>query len=272
VTELARGDPRGTDATGRDGTGRSDGNATGPDNGDATARATGPDHGDASGPDHGDATARAANASTRTRGRQAEARRNDQRVLDAARAVVARYGADAPVSAIAEQAGVGMGSLYRRYGSKTDLLQHLCRMAMNATIEAAEEALAEPEPWRGLAGYIRACIGQRTGTLGALAGSIETTPDMWATSKRSRALLDQILTRVRATGQLRPDVTVLDIAWLIETLSRSGPAEPSDEDAVIRQRLATIATDGLRASAAAGPLPGEPPTARHYEARWQVGH
>ncbi len=204
------------------------------------------------------------------RGRQAEARRNDQRVLDAARAVVGRYGADAPVAAIAERAGVGMGTLYRRYGSKTDLLRRLCMMAMTATIEAAQDALADKDAWSGLAGYIRACVSQGTGTLGALAGSIETTPELWATSRRSRDLLEQILARARATGQVRPDVTVLDIAWLIETLGRSGPAEPSEEDAVIKLRLTAIAVDGLRSSAGAGPLPGEPPTASHYEERWRV--
>ena len=206
----------------------------------------------------------------RGRGRQAEARRNDQRVLDAARTVVSIYGADAPVSAIAAQAGVGMGSLYRRYGSKADLLRQLCMMAMTATIEAAEAALAEPDAWTGLAGYISACVSQGTGTLGALAGSIETTPEMWATSKRSRALLEQILTRACETGQLRPDVAVLDIAWLIETLGRSGPAKPLDEDVAIKRRLTAIAIDGLRRSAGAGQLPGTPPTASRYEERWRV--
>ena len=201
------------------------------------------------------------------RGRQAEAERNDRRVLDAARAVVARYGADAPVSAIAEWAGVGMGSLYRRYGSKADLLRRLCTLAMDTTIQAAERALAEPDPWAGLTQYVTECVAQGTGTLGALAGSIETTPDMWAISKRSRALLERVVTRARRAGTLRPDVTALDIAWLIETLGRSGPADPASEDAVIRQRLTMIAIDGLRAPARSR-LSGPRPTARHYERRW----
>jgi AcrR family transcriptional regulator len=215
------------------------------------------------------------------RGRQAEAERNDRLVLTAARAVVARYGPDAPVSAIAEQAGVGMGSLYRRYGSKADLLRHLCMLAMQSTIEAAEEGLAQPDAWAGLTEYVRACIAQGTGTLGALAGVIETTPGMWETSRRSRELLEQLVQRARQAGALRGDVTTLDIAWLIETLGRSGPAEPTSEDAIIRQRLTAIAIDGLRAPASQRPgqadaaehastLPGPMPTASHYERRWQV--
>jgi AcrR family transcriptional regulator len=203
------------------------------------------------------------------RGRQAEAARNDQRVLDAARAVVARYGAEAPVSAIADRAGVGMGSLYRRYGSKDDLLRHLCTLAMQSTVRAAATALAEPNPWTGLSAYITQCVAEGTGTLGALAGSIETTPEMWAISKRSRALLERLVIRARRAGSLRRDVTALDIAWLIETLGKSGPAEPGTEDELIRRRLTAIAIDGLRAPAA-GKLPGKSPSARHYERRW--GH
>jgi AcrR family transcriptional regulator len=203
------------------------------------------------------------------RGRQAEAERNDRLVLAAARAVVARYGASAPVSAIAEQAGVGIGSLYRRYGSKDDLLRHLCLLAMQDTISAAEQALAEPDAWTGLAGYVRACVAQRTGTLGALAGSIETTRDMWAVSRRSRDLLGQLVDRARRDTALRQDVTALDIAWLIEALGRFGPADQAAEDADIRDRLTAIALDGLRARPGGGTLPGAPPTARHFERRWQ---
>ena len=202
------------------------------------------------------------------RGRQAEAARNDQRVLDAARAVVATYGADAPVSAIAERAGVGMGSLYRRYGSKDELLRHLCTLAMQSTIGSAEAALADPDPWAGLSAHIAECVAQGTGTLGALAGTIDTTPEMWAISKRSRALLERMVTRARRAGSLRPDATALDVAWLIEALGKSGPAEPGSEDEAIRRRLTAIAIDGLRAPGL-GRLPGRPPTARHYERRWQ---
>ena len=202
------------------------------------------------------------------RGRQAEAERNDRLVLTAARAVVARYGPDASVAAIAELAGVGIGSLYRRYGSKADLLRQLCTLAMQDTIRSAQDALAEADPWTGLAGYIQQCVAQRTGTLSALAGSIETTPDMWSISKRSRDLLDRLVKRARRTGALRPDVTALDIAWLIEALGRSGPAEPTAADEIVKRRLTAIAIDGLRAGQA-GHLPGPVPSARHYEQRWQ---
>ena len=96
-------------------------------------------------------------------GRQAEARRNDLVVLEAARDVFTAQGASAPVSAVAERAGVGMGTLYRRYGSKTELLQRLCVLAMEQALAAADDALQASDPWTGLAGYIQTCVDLRSG-------------------------------------------------------------------------------------------------------------
>jgi AcrR family transcriptional regulator len=203
------------------------------------------------------------------RGRQAEAERNDRLVLEAAREVFATQGGGAPVSAVAKRAGVGVGSLYRRYGSKTELLQRLCILAMEQTIEAAQTALAREDAWSGLEGYVRDCVAFGSGALAPLAGTIGTTPRMWEISRRGRRLLDELVARAHREGGLRPDVTTLDVLWLIELFGRYGPARAGTDDDHIRQRLLAIALDGLRARDAA-PLPGRPPSARHYEARWRV--
>jgi AcrR family transcriptional regulator len=205
----------------------------------------------------------------RLRGRQAEAERNDRLVLEAAREVFATQGGSAPVSAVAERAGVGMGSLYRRYGSKTELLQYLCILAMEQTIGAARAALACDDAWTGLEGYVRDCVSFGSGALAPLAGTIPTTPRMWEISKLGRRLLDELVTRARREGGLRPDVTALDVAWLIELFGQRGPARPGAEDDRIHQRLLAIALDGLRAPGTTT-LPGRPPSARHYESRWHV--
>jgi AcrR family transcriptional regulator len=205
------------------------------------------------------------------RGRQAEAQRNDRRVLEAAREVFASCGADAPVSAVAERAGVGMGSLYRRYGSKADLLRHLCMLAMEQAIEAAEAGLADEDAWSGLAGYVRACVGFGSGALATLAGTMQSTPQMWETSRRGRRLLDELVTRARQQGGLRADVTALDIAWLIELFGRQGPNWPGTGDSSVRDRLLAIALAGLRADgASAEPLPAPPPSQAGYEQRWRA--
>lgn len=201
------------------------------------------------------------------RGRQAEAERNDRLVLEAAREIFATYGASAPIAAVADRAGVGVGSLYRRYGSKTELLRHLCVLAMEQAIDAAENALADNDVWTGLAGYVRACVAFGSGAFAPLAGTFDTTPQMRATSRRIRALAEEMVARAHRDGVLRPDVTALDIAWLVELFSRRGPARRTAEDDDIRRRLLAIALDGLRARDAP-PLPGPPPTTEHYVARW----
>jgi len=213
-------------------------------------------------------------------GRQAEARRNDLVVLEAARDVFTAQGAAAPVSAVAKRAGVGMGTLYRRYGSKTELLQRLCVLAMQQALAAADEALAAADPWTGLAGYIRACVGLRSGALASLAGQIETTAEMRETARLSMARAAEIVARAHETGSLRTDVTALDITWLIEQFSRRAPdlVDP-DEERNVRDRLLAIALAGLQAgllppagqvpqAPAAPPLPGRPPSPAVYTSRW----
>jgi len=205
----------------------------------------------------------------RRRGRHAEGARNDRRLLDAARDVFASQGSAATVAAVAERAGLGVASLYRRYGSKTELLQQLCVLAMRQSIEVATDALAVTDAAEALTGYIRACVVLRTGALAPLAGTIDVTPEMLALSREGRRLHQAIVERAQTDGRLRPDVTPLDISWMIEQFARTAPAaDASDEDRGVHQRLLAIAIDGLY-SREASPLPGKPPSAEHYERRWQ---
>jgi AcrR family transcriptional regulator len=207
------------------------------------------------------------------RGRQSEARRNDLAVLDAAREVFAARGAEAPISEVAARAGVGMGTLYRRYGSKTELLQRLCVLAMEQSLAAAAAVLTNDDAWEGLTSYIRAGVEQRSGALAALAGHVETTAEMRQTARRGLRLVADVVARAHADGSLRPDVTALDISRLIEQFSRRAPdAVDPVEEANVRDRLLAIALDGLRGPARAGravdALPGTAPSRRAYVARW----
>jgi len=203
------------------------------------------------------------------RGRHAEGARNDQRLLEAARDVFAAQGTAATVAAIADRAGLGIGSLYRRYGGKTELLQHLCLLAMQQAATAADEALAQPDPAAALTGYIRACVALRTGALAPLAGTIQTTPEMRELSRQGRRRHQAVIDRAHQDGGLRPDVTALDISWMIEQFARTAPpADASEDDRNVQQRLLAIAIDGLYATSAL-PLPGHPPTTHQYERRWQ---
>jgi AcrR family transcriptional regulator len=205
----------------------------------------------------------------RRRGRHAEGARNDQLLLDAARDVFAAHGSSATVAAVAARAGLGIGSLYRRYGSKTELLQRLCVLSMEQAIAAAADALANPAATDALAGYIRTCVALRTGALAPLAGTIEATPQMWTLARQGRRLHNRIVKRAHQGGQLRPDATAVDISWMIEQFARTAPAaDAADADHTVHQRLLAIAIDGLHAEHAR-PLPGHRPTTAHYEQRWQ---
>lgn len=197
------------------------------------------------------------------RGRQVEARRNDQAVLEAARLVFAVQGAEAPVSAVAEEAGVGVGSLYRRYASKEELLQHLCQTSLEQQIAAAEAALAgDGDDWEALACFIRDCVSFRAGAFASVAGTLPVTAEMTATAQRAHELVKTLVSRAHRGGALRRDIGSVDVHELFELFSRR---RLGDDGA--HQRMLAIVLDGLR-TPSPQPLPGSPPTWASYARRW----
>ena len=197
------------------------------------------------------------------RGRQAEAARNDRAVLDAAREVFARHGYDAPMSAVAERAGVGVASLYRRFETKEAMLRHLCVASLRENAEAAGRALDDRDPWRGLCEYVRACVGFSAGSFSSIAGAVEPTAEMTRLARQVLRQVEELARRAHADGSLREDATAMDVVWLIEHFSRSATApEPA-----VRDRQLAIALSGLRARGRE-PLPSPAPRARDYRARW----
>jgi hypothetical protein len=142
-------------------------------------------------------------------------------------------------------------------------------MAMEQAQAAAREALAAEDSWTGLAQYVTECVELRSGALAPLAGRIETTAEMLRVARRGAGLLDEIAARAHRDGSLRRDATALDVAWLIEQFSRRAPdALDPREESRVRARLLAVALDGLRAPGRQ-PLPGRPPSRRHYEGRWR---
>jgi len=200
------------------------------------------------------------------RGRQAEAARNDRRVLAAARAVFAEQGFDAPITAVAEQAGVGVGSLYRRYGGKQELLQHVCVLALEQNLAAARAALDCADPWESLSGYIRECVGISAGAFARIAGHIEATDEMSQLARAVLGAVDQLAGRAHDAGALRPDATTMDVIWLIEHFGRGFHVE---DVSAVRERQLAISLAGLRTTDA-GPLGPPTPSAADYLARWEL--
>jgi AcrR family transcriptional regulator len=208
-----------------------------------------------------------ATASTPLSGRRAEAARNDQRILDAARAVfVADPGA--PIAAVAERAGVGISALYRRYASKEELLRRLCADGLKTYIAAAEQALADDrDPWEVFAGFMRRVVDADTHSLTSrLAGTFTPTEELNRDAAVAQELNERLFERTRASGAIRADLDVNDLSMVFEQVAsvRLGDEARTGQ---LRHRYLALLLEAMRRPSAA-PLPGPPPTWREVAGRW----
>ena len=201
-------------------------------------------------------------------GRRAQAARNDERILDAARAV---FLADpgAPISAVAEHAGVGIGALYRRHASKDELLQRLAADGMERYLTEVRAALAhESDPWLAFTRFMRRCVDIGAGALTQrLAGSFTSTEELNRQGREVYEATQELLQRTKAPGALRADVEVGDLSLLLEQLQgiRIGDQVRASQ---LRHRYLAVILDGLHL-ADAPQLPSTPPswqeTSRRYD-------
>ena len=201
------------------------------------------------------------------RGRPAEAARNAEAILEAARAVfVADPGA--PVAAVAERAGVGIGALYRRYRSKEELLQRLAADGLGRYLAEAEAALAdEGDPWEAFAGFMRRCVDAGTSSITRrLAGRFTPTEQLNRDGRRAYEVTQALLHRTKAAGALREDVEVADLSLLFEALQGIEVAHPQ-RSGELRQRYLALLLDSLR-DASAEALPGPAPSWQEMTSRY----
>jgi AcrR family transcriptional regulator len=208
------------------------------------------------------------NTQTPLSGRRAEAARNDRRILDAAREV---FVADpsAPIAAVAARAGVGISALYRRYGSKEELLRRLCAEGQRQYIAEAEAALAEEgDPWAAFSTFMRRIVDADTHSLVLrLAGTFVPTDEMYRNGQRAEELNERVLERTKAAGALRYDVEAVDIALLFEQLAAVRVADEA-RTRQLRHRYLALILDALRNSSGS-PLPGPPPSWEEIGRRWE---
>jgi AcrR family transcriptional regulator len=201
-------------------------------------------------------------------GRQAEARRNDRLILEAAREVFVAD-PDAPISAVAKRAGVGIGALYRRYPSKEELLRRLCAEGLRRYIAEAEAALAnQGDPWAAFADFMYRIVDADTHSLTLrLAGTFSPTEELYGDSKKAQELNVRLFERTRAAGAIRHDFEVDDLSLLFEQLAavRIGDEERSRQ---LRRRYLALLLDALRVSSGS-PLPGPPPSWEEISRRWE---
>lgn len=202
-------------------------------------------------------------------GRRVEAARNDERVLDAARAVLT---ADpgASMADIAKRAGVGIGTLYRRYPSKEALVLHLCLDGMRRLEAVTRAALArvDDDAWEAFAGWMRDGLDAGAGSLGAaLAGTFTPTEELLGAARDLYAAGQELIERVKAAGALRADITQEDVNLLFELL-RGVRLGDDERTADLQRRYLALMLQSMRAPGAA-PLPGSPPGWAEIRERWQ---
>jgi len=202
-------------------------------------------------------------------GRRAQAARNDQRILDAAREVfVADPGA--PIAAVAERAGVGIGALYRRYASKEELLRQINAEALERYIAAAEAALADDgDPWSTFADFMRRIVDADTHSLTLrLAGTFTPTDELTREAAKAQELNVRLFERTRAAGAIRSDIEVGDISLLLEQLAAVRVAD-EERTRQLRHRYLALILDALHASSGTQ-LPGPPPGWEEISRRWET--
>jgi AcrR family transcriptional regulator len=154
---------------------------------------------------------------------RADARRNRRRVLDAARRLFAERGIDVPMDEIAAAAGVGVGTVYRHFPNKEDLLAALVDSRFAALATAARESLEIADPWEAFADFMRRSAQVVVEDRG-VSEAMDQRPEM-CDAAASRAelveLSSEVLARARAAGVVRADVVQADIPNLLCGLGRA---------------------------------------------------
>lgn len=176
---------------------------------------------------------------------RADARRNHERLVAAARAVFAREGGAASMDAIAREAGVGVGTLYRHFPRRIDVVEAVYRTDVDTLVRTAEEVCADLEPWPALVAFLEAFVryaqGKRT-FLNELHEAFDKNPELRTDMiERVRGAMDLVVRRAREAGLLRPDVSGADLMELMTPIC-ANPRVSAEQ----AERLLAVVVDGLR--------------------------
>jgi AcrR family transcriptional regulator len=180
-----------------------------------------------------------------TRPKRADARRNYDKVLAAAREAFAEGGESTALEEIARRAGVGIGTLYRNFPNRQALLETLYLEEVEGICRMAEEQRESADPWEALTSWFERFIGY-IATKQALAAELTNYLDRDAQLfKSSRAALwaagEPLLTRAQEAGVVRPDAEIGDVMHMVMGIAKVPAADPSQTTHIVRMAL-----DGLR--------------------------
>ncbi|MDF2707989.1 MAG: TetR family transcription regulator [Nonomuraea muscovyensis] len=191
---------------------------------------------------------------------RADARQNRDRIVAVARELFADRGLDVPMAAIARQARVGVATLYRRFPSKEALVTEVFADQFEACVSVVDDALADPDPWRGFRTAVERVCSMQAADRGFSAAFVAAFPDALDVEReRHRAIegFAELVRRAKATGGLRADFAQDDLALLL--MANGGVITgPTETALAASRRLVAYLLSAFRAEQAE-PLPPPAP-------------
>ncbi|MFG2293815.1 TetR/AcrR family transcriptional regulator [Streptomyces sp. NPDC048603] len=205
---------------------------------------------------------------------RADALRNRERILAAARETFVEHGPDAPLDEIARRAGVGNATLYRHFPDRSGLVHHVVLFVMDRVTAHAERSLAEePDAFAALVRFTHAAADERIGALcPMLSGDFDRDhPELLAARAALEEAVERMMAQGRDAGLLRPDVAIGDYMLATTQLSRPLPGIGcAGADSFVHRHLQLL-LDGLRAPARSE-LPGSATTLEDLRRRAGENH
>jgi AcrR family transcriptional regulator len=182
---------------------------------------------------------------TSARPLRADAQRNYDRLVTAARTVFAQEGGGASMESIAREAGVGIGTLYRHFPKRIDIVEAVYREDVDELTSVAESVVADLDPWPALVAWLEAFVryaSSKRRFLSELHEAFEKNPDLRIASReRIEAALGIVLTRAQEAGEVRRDIDGPDLMQLLGSMCMSATLTPEQSS-----RLLVMIEDGLR--------------------------
>jgi AcrR family transcriptional regulator len=181
-----------------------------------------------------------------------DAERNRQRILDAARELFAQDGLGVTLNDIAHHAGVGVGTVYRRFPEKEQLIEELFEEQVGELVGLMEEAVEDPDPWRGLTGFLRRNLELQSRDRAfreIISGTPESAERLAQIRLRMFPLGAQLVQRAKDAGALRADFQPSDVPMMFLMLTAVLDAAREVEPELWRRYL-EIFIQGLRADPA----------------------
>lgn len=191
---------------------------------------------------------------------RADAQLNRDRILDAARQAFAVRGLDVPMAAIARRAGVGVATLYRRFPTRESLVTEVFADQLKHCLSLVDDALADPDPWRGFCAAIEKVCAMQMADRGFSAAFLTAFPgaiDFDRARVHAEEGFAEVVRRAQESGELRADFDRSDLALILQV--NAGITADSPEAS---RRLVAYLLQAFRADGAA-PLPPPAPLALH---------